>query len=124
MPPFKDTMFCKIKIKFPLASSLCPQSFYHSFPSINTKTSAEAPFSIPQHSLAFQRTTNSQTDENTSRHNLGHPKTTEKSTPNGGSHIAVKKKVVHNLSIPLAHATFVHHDDVLPLDTIKGEDIV
>ena len=115
MPPFKDTMFRKIKIKFPLASPLCPQSFYHSFPSINTKTSAEAPFSIPQHS---------QTDQNTSRHNLGHPKTTEESTPNGGSHIVVKKKVVHNLPIPLAHATFVNHDDVLPLDIIEGEDIV
>jgi hypothetical protein len=37
-----------------------------------------------------------------------------KNTPNSGSHITMKKKVVHKFSIPLAHAKSVHHDDVLP----------
>jgi len=58
-----------------------------------------------------------------SRHNPGHPKTTKKSTSNGGSHITMKKKVVHKLSIPLAHATSVHHDDVPPLEIIQHEDL-
>jgi hypothetical protein len=53
------------------------------------------------------------------RHNLGHPKTTKKNTSNGGSHITMKKKVVHRLLIPLAHTTYVHHDDVPAPDIIQ-----
>jgi hypothetical protein len=48
---------------------------------------------------------------------------TEKITPNGGSHVVVKKKVVHRLPIPLAHATYVYHDDMPPLKIIQGENL-
>jgi hypothetical protein len=41
---------------------------------------------------------------------------------NSGSHIAMKKKVVHGLPIPLGHAS-VHHDDVPPPKIIQGEDL-
>jgi hypothetical protein len=60
---------------------------------------------------------------NTSRHNPRHPKTIEKKTPNNGSHITMNKKVVHRLPISFAHATYVHHDNVLPPKIIQGEDL-
>jgi hypothetical protein len=60
---------------------------------------------------------------NTFRHSQGHPKTTEKNTPNSGSHIAMKKEVVYRLLISLAHAIYVHHDDVPPPNIIQSEDL-
>jgi hypothetical protein len=39
-----------------------------------------------------------------SRYNLGHPNPTENNTPNSGSHITMKKKVVHRFPIFL-HAS-------------------
>jgi hypothetical protein len=35
----------------------------------------------------------------------------------------MKKKVVHRFSIPLAHATYVYHDDMLSPKIIQGEDL-
>jgi hypothetical protein len=36
----------------------------------------------------------------------------EKKNPNGISHITMKKKMVHELPIPLTHAILVHHNGV------------
>jgi hypothetical protein len=45
----------------------------------------------------------------------------EKNTPNSGSHVTMKKKVVHRFSIILAHVTYVHHDDVLTRKIIQND---
>jgi hypothetical protein len=47
----------------------------------------------------------------------------EKNTPNNGNHVTMKKKAVHKFLIPLAHAIFVHHDDVPLPKIIQGEDL-
>jgi hypothetical protein len=59
-----------------------------------------------------------------SRHNPRQSKTTEKGNPNGISHVAMKKKMVHRLPISLTHATFVHHNDVPLYEVIHGKDLI
>ena len=46
-----------------------------------------------------------------------------KKTPNGGSHITMKKKMIHQLPISLSHVTFVHHDEVPLPKIIQCEDL-
>jgi len=45
-------------------------------------------------------------------HNSRQPKATEKRVPQGKSHIAMEKEMVHKLLRLLAHVTFVYHDNM------------
>ena len=99
MPPSINTKFHRTKIKFPLTSSLCPQSTYQSFPFIHTRRHLGTIFHATTLLGLVKGPPTVEQINNTTRHNSGQPKTTKTSTPNGRSHITMEEKVIHRLHI-------------------------
>lgn len=58
-----------------------------------------------------------------SRHNPRQSKITEKGNPNSISHVTMKNKIVHRLSISLAHAASVQYNDTPLLEVTHGKDL-
>jgi hypothetical protein len=61
--------------------------------------------------------------DNSFRHNPRHTKTSKNVIPQSGSHITVKKKMVHRFPISLAQATFVHNDDMPLPEIVHSKDL-
>jgi hypothetical protein len=57
-----------------------------------------------------------------SRNNPIQSKMNEKGNPNHINHVTIKK-IIHGLPIPMRHATFVHHNDMLLLEVIHGKEL-
>lgn len=62
--------------------------------------------------------------ENSSRHDPRHTKSSKRGIPRSGSHITMKKKVVHWFPISPAQATSVHNDDMPLPEIIYSKDLV
>jgi hypothetical protein len=109
-PSSKDTVYEKMKLKYPPWNSPNPQKHlrFLSFQTLKNvdwhhlpNRSTSRPSRLPP--------TSKQVD-NSSRHNPRHTKTSKNVIPQSVSHITVKKKVVHRFLITLAQATSVHND--------------
>jgi hypothetical protein len=61
--------------------------------------------------------------DNPPEHHPRHPETTEESTPQSRSHVAVKKKMVHGLPSLLAHIASVYHYNMSLPKVVQGKDI-
>jgi len=108
-PPSKNTKYEKTKLKYLSWTSPSPWNTYYCFPSKHTKKGKLAP-------------TSKQVD-NSSRHNPRHTKTSKESIPQNGSHITMKKKVIHWFFISLAQAASVHYNNMHLLEIIHNQII-
>jgi hypothetical protein len=61
--------------------------------------------------------------DNQSRHNLRHLETTEESTLQSRSHVAMKKKIIHGLPILFAQIASVYHNNMPLPDIIQVKDL-